>query len=59
MTPEELQCLATYRKHKKCQCVDCREARIVLSEYDSQPRVSGILGIAEHHDSGSNVTDEY
>jgi hypothetical protein len=42
MTPEELQSLAIYRKHKKCQCVDCREARIVLSEYDSQPRVSGI-----------------
>jgi hypothetical protein len=38
VTPEELESLAIYRNHKKCQCVHCQEARRVLSEYDSQPR---------------------
>jgi len=41
MTPEQLESLAIYRNHKKCQCVHCQEARRALSEYDSQPRVSG------------------
>ena len=38
MTPEQLESLAIYRKHKKCQCVDCQEARKALAEYDNQPR---------------------
>jgi hypothetical protein len=42
MTPEELESLAIYRNHKYCQCVSCQEARKILAEYDSQPRVSGI-----------------
>ena len=42
MTPKQLRSLAIYRTHKHCQCGDCQEARQALSEYDRQPRVSGI-----------------
>jgi len=38
MTPEQLESLAIYRKHKECQCGDCQEARKALAEYDNQPR---------------------
>jgi hypothetical protein len=41
MTDKQLEALAVYRKHKKCECVDCKEAREVLAEFDKQPRVSG------------------
>jgi len=42
MTAAQLKSLAIYRKHKGFLCAHCQEARKVLSDYDSQPRVCGL-----------------
>jgi hypothetical protein len=34
MTKQDLENLATYRTHKKCQCLSCQEARKILAETD-------------------------
>ena len=36
MTPEDLRCLAEYRKHKGCLCPECQRARAVLADIDDQ-----------------------
>jgi hypothetical protein len=36
MTAIQLQILARYRKHKKCQCLFCQAARDILAERDKK-----------------------
>lgn len=36
MTPDDLRCLAEYRKHKGCRCPDCQRARVVLADMDDK-----------------------
>ncbi len=34
LTSQQLEALAVYRTHKKCQCENCQKAREALVHYD-------------------------